>query len=68
MNGCWARLILQVNKYNASPLLIARMALSGLLYLQALSVRLLYNYIIAFVIWFHPWGEEQIKAASMLAL
>lgn len=38
------------------------------LYLQALSVRPLYNYIIAFVICVHPWGEEQIKALSVLAL
>lgn len=44
------------------------MALSEFLYLQALSERLLYNYIIAFVICVHPWGEEQIKALSMLAL
>lgn len=49
-------------------LLIAGMASSEFLYLQALSVRLLYNYIIAFVICVHPWGEEQIKALSMLAL
>lgn len=42
--------------------------MSEFLYLQALSVRILYNYIIAFVIWFQPWGEEQIKALSMLAL
>lgn len=35
--------------------------MSEFLYLQALSLTLLYNYIIAFVIGFHPWGEEQIK-------
>lgn len=51
------------------PLLVARVALSEFLYLPALSARLLYNYIIAFVICaLTPWGEEQIKALSMLAL
>lgn len=57
MYSYWTRVILQVNKYSESSF-----------YLQALSVRLLYNYIIAFVTCVHPWGEEQIKALSMLAL
>lgn len=57
----WTRLILQINKYNIFPLLIAHTSMSEFLYLQALSLTLLYNYIIAFVIGFHPWGEEQIK-------